>query len=94
MGRAGQAPNPSLLGSWQIMRHLLSRYPLLSGEALRQREAGRVEVLQQLLLLGLGARLQEPAPAVLVAHVLLMYARRKSPHNSVCARLRRLGDVL
>jgi hypothetical protein len=65
----------------RFARQMLSRYPLLSGEALRQREAGRVEVLQQLLLLGLGARLQEPAPAVLVAHVLLIYARRMSPHN-------------
>jgi hypothetical protein len=29
-----------------------------------------VEVLQELLLLGLSARLQEPAPAVVVTHIL------------------------
>jgi hypothetical protein len=61
----------------RFVRQMLSTYPLLSWKALRQREAGRVEVLQQLLLLGLGARLQEPAPAVLVAHVLLII---RTPH--------------
>lgn len=62
----------------RFARKIFSRYTLLGGESLRQRKTGRVEVLQKLLLLGLGARLQEPAPAVLIAHVLLT----RKPHVS------------
>ena len=61
------------------------RSALLAAKALGQRKASRVEVLKELLLLGLGARLQEPTPAVLVAQVLPtreQRAPRADPHFS------------
>ena len=42
----------------------------LLAETLGKGKACGVEVLQELLLLGLSARLQEPAPAVVVTHIL------------------------
>jgi len=45
---------------------------LLSWKSLGQRKPSRVEVLEQLLLLGLSTRLQEPTPTVLIAQILLI----------------------
>ena len=42
----------------------------LLAEPLGKGKACGVEVFQELLLLGLSARLQEPAPAVVVTHIL------------------------
>ena len=69
--------------------------PSLHAKPTRKRWAHRVEVLEELLLLGLRARLQEPAPAILIAHVLppSHHHTHVSTHNATAAsQLQRAGS--